>query len=44
MKNLQRKADAADKMFSQLVACMNDALAIDKTQTYTRKQEVPQWL
>lgn len=44
MKNLQHKADAADKMFSQLVACMNDALVIDKKQQYTQKQEVPSWV
>ena len=44
MKNLQRKADAADRMFSQLVACMNNALHIDKTQQYTGKMEKPKWL
>lgn len=44
MRNLKRKSVAADEMFSALVRHMNDALAIDKTVHYTRKQEVPSWL
>lgn len=44
MKNLQRKAEAADEMFSRLVACMNDALHIDKMKQFTKQQEVPAWL
>ena len=44
MKNLQRKADAADKMFSQLVACMNDSLKIAKDNSYTKKMSVPNWI
>lgn len=44
MKNLQRKAHAADQMFSQLVACMNDALSISRTTDYNKKAEVPSWL
>jgi hypothetical protein len=44
MKNLQRKATAADKMFSDLVAQMNDAVSIDRSIKYTKPEEVPAWL
>ena len=44
LKNLQRKAAAADKMFSDLVACMNDAMEIDRGVSYTQKEECPAWL
>lgn len=42
--NLQRKAKAADLMFSRLVEHMGAALSISRLTTYDRKQEVPQWL
>ena len=44
LKNLQRKAKAADKMFSDLVVHMNGACTIDSSSTYSQKPEVPQWL
>ena len=44
LKNLQRKAKAADKMFSDLVAHMNDSLAIDRSATFTKQEQVPAWL
>jgi hypothetical protein len=44
MSNLQRKADQADEMFSRLVAEMNHALAIERTNNLTKKMEVPAWL
>lgn len=44
MKNLQRKAGAADRMFSALVSEMNRALKIDRTQSFKNKTEVPKWL
>ena len=44
MKNLQRKAANADKMFSKLVACMNDAITLDKKDQYTNREEFPTWL
>lgn len=44
MSNLQRKAAAADQMFSRLVACMNEAHAISTVQTYAKQEEVPSWL
>jgi hypothetical protein len=44
LKNLQRKAKAADKMFTGLVAHMNEARSMDRKSDYTKKQEVPKWL
>jgi hypothetical protein len=44
MKNLQRKADQADKMFTILVAEMQNELKIDRSTKYTKKMEVPKWL
>lgn len=44
LKNLQRKATQADRMFSSLVAEMNAALAIGRAAAPTNKMEVPQWL
>lgn len=44
LRNLQRKAAQADKMFSNLVSEMNSAQSIDRTTTFTKKQELPAWL
>jgi superfamily II DNA/RNA helicase len=44
LKNLQRKAEQADKMFGNLVHEMNNVLKIDRNNLYTKKQEVPSWL
>jgi len=44
LKNLQRKAQNADKMFSNLVAEMNASLNIARSSNFTKSQEVPQWL
>lgn len=44
MRNLQRKASQSDRMFDNLVAEMNKAVAIDRRTTYETKQEVPSWL
>jgi hypothetical protein len=44
LKNLQRKAAQADRMFENLVAQMNDALGIIRNKSSTTKQEVPSWL
>jgi hypothetical protein len=44
MQNLQRKAVAADKMFSDLVLHMNDSIAIDRGLKLTKKEKVPAWL
>jgi hypothetical protein len=41
MENLQRKAKQADRMFESLVAEMNRAIEIGRTQEFTQAQEVP---
>ena len=42
--NRKRKAVAADHMFSQLVAHMNDAIKIDRSVNFTKEQGLPAWL
>jgi hypothetical protein len=42
--NMRRKAEAADRMFSALVARMNDAMSIVRGMKYEKKEEVPSWL
>lgn len=45
MANLQRKADAADVMFSQIVEHMNNELKIDRQRTYwPQAVEAPAWV
>ena len=44
MTNLQRKALAADRMFSALVAEMNQALTIRRTMAFSTLEEIPEWL
>jgi len=44
LRNLQRKAENADKMFSSLVAEMNAAIAINKASAFPNQEEIPQWL
>jgi hypothetical protein len=44
LRNLQRKAEQADKMFSNLVAEMNAAQAIDRASKFNKQQELPKWL
>jgi superfamily II DNA/RNA helicase len=44
MRNLQRKAEQADTMFSRLVEEMNNALSIERSNNRTKKVEVPAWL
>lgn len=42
--NMKRKSDAADRMFSALVSEMNNAMKINRSINYTKKEEVPKWL
>lgn len=42
--NLQKKAKAADQMFSELVNHMNEVLDINRLGVYDKKMEVPAWL
>lgn len=44
LANLQRKAAQADRMFSNLVAEMNAAMAIDRAARFDSHMEVPAWL
>lgn len=42
--NLKRKSLAADRMFTALVSHFNEALKIDRSREFTKKQEIPEWL
>lgn len=44
LANLQRKSEQAERMFSNLVAEMNAAIAIDRASKFTTQMEVPSWL
>ncbi len=44
MKNLERKAEQADRMFSALVQHMNDELSIRRGKDYTEEEVLPNWL
>lgn len=46
LENLRRKSEQADRMFESLVAHMNDALRIRRTdyRDFTKTAEVPAWL
>jgi helicase-like protein len=44
MTNLRRKAGAADRMFSALVAHMNEAAAFERRDVFPLPLEVPAWL
>jgi hypothetical protein len=43
LKNLQKKATAADRMFSELVTYMNDSVKIEPRK-YEKEMEAPAWL
>lgn len=44
LKNLQRKAAQADRMFDHLVAEMNEVLHIDRSRQFNTQEQVPAWL
>lgn len=44
MRNLQRKNDAAGKMFSNLVGEMNNSIKHESVNKFTNQEVVPQWL
>jgi hypothetical protein len=44
LENLQRKSLAADTMFTNLVAQMNNVLTIDKNREFIKKEVIPEWL
>lgn len=44
LANMQRKAEQADQMFSNLTTEMRHSLSIDRVTTFAKQQEVPSWL
>lgn len=44
LNNLQRKAEAAEKMFASLVSLMNNELKIQSENLHTNKTQIPTWL
>jgi hypothetical protein len=44
MRNLQRKAEQADAMFSRLVLEMNSARGIERINEHTNRMMVPSWV
>lgn len=44
LKNLQRKAAQADRMFEAMVSQMNSAVSINRQKNHTQDIEVPSWL
>jgi len=44
LANLQRKAEAADRMFSNLVQHMNEAIGIERSTGYEKTAKVPAWM
>lgn len=44
LRNLQRKAEQADRMFDALVAHMRDALSVRRDLEFDKPVEVPSWL
>jgi hypothetical protein len=44
LANLNRKARAAEEMFSKMIDLMNDTLQLKKTNPFTIKEKVPKWL
>ena len=43
-ENLHRKSDAADRMFTELVSHVNDAMRVERGAHYNVQAEVPTWL
>ncbi len=44
LSNLRRKAEQAEKIFTEITANMRDELRIKPVRQFTTKQEVPSWL
>lgn len=44
IENMRRKSEAADRMFTSLVAHMNEAIRLDVGQKFDKNVEVPSWL
>jgi hypothetical protein len=44
LQNMQRKSEAADKMFSIIVEEMGNAMRIERAHNRNKKMEIPTWL
>jgi len=44
LKNIQRKSEQADKLFSELVTYMGEQLHIERSAEFIQKEKVPRWL
>lgn len=44
VKNMQRKASQADKMFENLVAEMNQSMSIERINNLKNREAIPSWL
>lgn len=44
VKNLQRKQHQCERMFAELVACMNNELALVSDHEFDKNEKVPAWL
>lgn len=44
LSNLQRKSEAADRMYSELIQHMTDSLKIDKSVNFHQEEALPAWL
>jgi hypothetical protein len=44
LSNLQRKAESADRMFSELVGFMSDELRLQEKNEHTKTEKIPTWL
>jgi len=42
--NMERKAQAADRMFAALTAHMRDAQEVRRSAVYDKEAEVPSWV
>jgi hypothetical protein len=44
LRNLQRKTEAADRMFDQIIKYMHQAVQMVDKNNYSQAEEVPSWL
>ncbi len=44
LKNLERKSAQADAMFTSIVAHMNEAMAVDSSESFDNETRTPTWL
>jgi hypothetical protein len=44
LENMQRKAKAADKLFSSVIGQMQNALRLERGREFTKKEIIPDWM